>query len=147
MKKTNLSIILLILCILSIFSINEDKNKTDNKVSIVKIIPGVFQLKQNKLLKGGMFLSSFIAGISGIIINNNKGNSYYNQYLLSTETEEIVELRRKTEDKFKSRNLFIIGTSVVFLLHLFDLKFSRGKSGVKSEIKNNSINFGIYYHF
>lgn len=142
MKKL-ISVILL--CSLSyLFS---EENRIENKVSIIKFIPGLFQLKEKKILKGGLLLSSFIAGISGIIINNNNGNKYYNQYILSTDIDEVIDLRKKTEEKFRSRNLFLIGTSVIFLLHLFDLKFSKGRSGVKGEIKNNSINFGLYYHF
>lgn len=126
---------------------NTFKEKKEEKVSIIKYIPGLQQIKTKKYFKGGVFLSSFIAGIAGAVIYNSRGNDSYDNYLQSKDTDEIVELRKTTENFFKKRNLFIIGSGVVFLLHLFDLKFSNKKSGVKGEIKNNSIGVSLYYGF
>jgi len=144
MRRLCLSIILLIYCLNFLFSAG---NNLRYETSIIKYVPGLVQLKEKKVLKGSILLSTFIIGISGTIINNNSGNKYYKMYLLSKNVDEIVDLRRKAENKFKSRNLFIIGTGVSFLLHLIDMKFSKGKGKVKGEIKNNSINLGIYYNF
>jgi hypothetical protein len=144
MRRLCLSIILLIYGLSFLFPTD---NNLRNGVSIIRYMPGLFQLKEKKVLKGSILLSSFIIGISGAIINNNSGNKYYKMYLLSKNVDEIVNLRKKSENKFKSRNLFIIGTGISFLLHLIDMKFSKGKGKVKSEIKNNNINIGIYYNF
>ncbi len=140
MKRLNLFLIFLL------FSFNIMPKKIETEVSIIKIIPGVFQLKEKKIIKGSLLLSSFVFGILGAIVNNNDGNNFHKQYLLSENINEVILLREKTEKKFRTRNLFLIGTGVVFLTHLFDLKFSN-KSGVKGEIENNNINLGIYYKF
>jgi len=125
------------------------ENSFDEKenISIIKYIPGLQQIKTKKYLKGGVLLSSFIICITGAVISDNKGNEIYDKYIISKNIDEIIELREKTEILFKRRNLYIIGSGLVFLFHLFDLKFSKEKSGVKGEIKNNSIGIGFYYKF
>ncbi len=144
MRKLYLSIILFLYCLNFVFP-SDNYLKEEN--SIIKYIPGLFQLKEKKILKGSVLLSSFIIGISGSIINNTRGNKYYEMYLLSKNVDEIINLREKAENKFKSRNLFLIGMGISFLLHLVDVKFSKNRGEIKGEIKHNSIKLCFYYNF
>lgn len=124
---------------------NNDKNKIG--VPLVQFIPGITQLKEGKVIKGGILLGVFLATIAGAIIKNSQGNEYYDQYLESIVVEDIVELRKKAENCYRMRNYFIMGIFTVWVIHLLDLKFFKKKGGVKGEIKNNSIRFGFYFSF
>jgi hypothetical protein len=127
---------------------SEPQEKKAKAVSIAMFIPGIYQLKSGRYLKGTLLLGSFAGCIAGTAINNNKGNDRYEQYLRSTNAEEIVQLREQTEKSFKKRNLFMIGIAAVWLAHIVDLKFFKSKKGgVKGEMGKNSIHLGFYYSF
>lgn len=127
-----------------------DTGKKDPKkaISVSLFIPGVEQIRNRQILKGGLFLGAFTATIVGALVANARGNDYYERYLASDDVDEIIELRRKAEQSYKTRNYLILGIFVVELVHLVDLKFFSGKKGgLKGEIKNNSIRLGFYYSF
>ena len=127
---------------------SEPQEKKAKALSITMFIPGIHQLKSGRYFKGTLLLGSFAGGIAGAVINNNKGNDRYRQYLGSTNVEEIIRLREQTEKSFKKRNLFMIGIAGVWLAHIIDLKFFKSKKGgVKGEVGKNSIHFGFYYSF
>ena len=126
----------------------EGETQLSKGVSVVEFIPGLPQLISGKVLKGSLILGACLTTIAGTIWANQKGNDYYNQYLVSTDVEEVIELRAKAEKSYRSRNYFIIGMVSVWVLHLLDLKFFKNKKGgVKGEVKNNSLYFGFYYSF
>ena len=131
------------------FLFGEKNNKKISKgIPVVKFIPGVYQIKSGKILKGGILLGACLTTIVGAILENNKGYDYYEQYLESVDVEEIIKLRKKSENSFKNRNYYLIGLFSVWAIHLIDLKFSKKKKGgLKGEIKNNSIHIGLYYSF
>jgi hypothetical protein len=123
----------------------KEKPKT---VSITMFIPGIHQLASGKYVKGTILLGSFISCITGAVIHNNKGNNWYEKYINSTNVEEIVLFRQKTEKSLKTRNLFIIGALSVWALHIIDLKFFKSKKGgVKGEVGKNGFIIGCYYTF
>jgi TM2 domain-containing membrane protein YozV len=127
---------------------SQNQEKKTKAVSISLFIPGLHQLQSGQVVKGTLLLGSFAACIAGAVIHNNKGNKWYDQYLGSTNVEEIVMLREKTEKSFKKRNLFMIGIAGIWLAHIIDLKFFKSKkSGVKGEVGKNSILIGFYYSF
>ena len=123
----------------------KEKPKT---VSITMFIPGIHQLASGQYVKGTILLGSFLSCITGAVIHNNKGNDWYEKYSNSTNVEEIILFRQKTEKSLKKRNLFIIGTLSVWALHVIDLKFFKSKKGgVKGEVGKNSFIIGYYYTF
>lgn len=126
----------------------EVETQLSKGLPVVEFIPGLPQLISGKVLKGSLILGACLTTIVGVIWNNQKGNDYYDQYLLSTDVEEVIELRAKAEKSYRNRNYFIIGMVSVWVLHLLDLKFFKNKKGgVKGEVKNNSLYFGFYYSF
>jgi len=150
MKKINIILLLLALLINPLFSENKSKNKKEkdsNLISVSYFIPGIKQIEEKRYIKGILFLSSFIGSVSFAIIENNNGNSYYEQYLKSTNIEEIIELRDNTEKSYKKRNYFLISAFSIWILHLLDLKFFTKKSGVTGEINKDTFSLGIYLCF
>ena len=124
---------------------DKEKPKT---VSITMFIPGIHQLASGKFVKGTILLGSFLGCITGAVINNNKGNDWYDKYINSTNVEEIILFRQNTERSLKKRNLFMVGILSVWALHILDLKFFKSKKGgVKGEVGKNSFNIGFYYIF
>ncbi len=123
----------------------KEKPKT---VSITMFIPGIHQLAAGKYVKGTILLGSFLSCITGAVIHNHKGNDWYEKYLDSTNVEEIIRFRQKTEKSLKKRNLFIVGALSVWALHIIDLKFFKSKKGgVKGEVGKNNFNIDFYYIF
>jgi hypothetical protein len=117
-------------------------------IPVEKFIPGLSQLISGKILRGGLLLGACLATVAGAIWENQRGNDYYEQYLVSTDIEEVVDLRSRAEKSFRSRNYYILGMVSVFVLHFLDLKFLKNKKGkLKGEVKNNALSFGIYYSF
>jgi hypothetical protein len=126
----------------------EEEPQTGGAVSIVKFIPGAYQLKSKKFIKGSILFCTFATAVVGAIIENKRGNDLYVQYLASQDVDEIVKLRKQTEEKFKNRNYYLAGTFGIWLLHLLDLKFfNKKKGGIKGEVTKKSINVGFYYSF
>lgn len=130
---------------------NEEKKEEPQPggaVSIVKFIPGVYQLKSKKFAKGGILFCAFSAAIVGAVIENKRGNDLYEKYLASEDPGEVMALRKQTEKKFKNRNYYIAGTLGIWLLHLLDLKFfNKKKGGIKGEVTKKSMHIGFYYTF
>ena len=126
---------------------NKKKSK-EKKASILMFIPGIQQLKSKKYVKGSLLLGSFIASVAGAVTYNKKGSDWYDKYSNSTDVQEIILFRHKTEKSLKKRNLFIAGIFSVWLVHIIDLKFFKsGKGGVKGEMGKYKINIGFYYSF
>ena len=154
-KKLNLFLILCLAINLNTITAAEEQpessepeKKKPKSVSITMFIPGVHQLKSGKYLKGTILLGSFAGCITGAVINNNKGNNWYDKYINSTNVEEITQFRQKTEKSLKTRNWFIVGILSIWALHIIDLKFFKSKKGgVKGEVGKNSFNIGFYYTF
>lgn len=127
---------------------SKKKETRAKRVPITMFIPGIHQLKTGQYVKGSIFLAAFIGSVTGALIHNKKGNDQYNQYLTSTNVEEIILLREKTEKSFKKRNLYIVGIFSTWVLHIIDVKFFKsGKAGVKGEVGKNNITIGFYYRF
>ena len=111
-------------------------------------IPGVEQIKSKKYVKGSLLLGAFIGSALAAFHYNKKGNDWYDKYQNSTNVDDIILFRQRTEDHLKKRNLFIAGIFSVWLVHIIDLKFFKsGKAGVKGTVSKNEINIGFYYHF
>lgn len=154
-KKLSLFLILCLVVNLNAMTAAEeqpDSSEPDKKkpktVSLTMFIPGIHQLASGKYVKGTILLGSFLSCITGAVIHNNKGNDWYEKYINSTNVEEIIQFRQKTEKSLKKRNLFIIGILSVWALHILDLKFFKSKKGgVKGEVGKNSIYIGFYYTF
>lgn len=128
--------------------VKKEEQKDTQAVSIIKFIPGVYQIKSGKILKGGILFSVFTAAIIGAVIENNRGNKLYERYMASQDVEEIVNLRKQTEKKFKNRNYYIAGVFGVWLVHLLDLKFFKNKKGgIKGDVTKKSIHIGFYFSF
>lgn len=126
----------------------QEEPQPGGAVSIVKFIPGVYQLKSKKFVKGSLLFSVFTAAVVGAVIENKRGNDLYEQYLASQDVEEIVALRKQTEKKFQNRNYYIAGALGIWLLHLLDLKFfNKKKGGIKGEVTKKNIQVGFYYSF
>ncbi len=147
-KKISL-ILIIILCSLNIFS-KENKPlgiSGSHTIGFTYIIPGFEQIKRGYYLKGGILFLSFISIVTGGIIENKRGNDYYNIYMNSIDIDEIVESRLQAENHFKKRNYYIIGGVSIWLINLIDLKFFSKNRGIKGEIKKDYISFGFYYIF
>jgi hypothetical protein len=127
----------------------ESEKGQEKPAAVIKVIPGAFQLKSGKIVKGTLLLGLFAAAAAGAVVENNRGNAAYRQYVDSTDVAEIVRLRQETEDHFKRRNYYIGGLIGVWLVHLLDLKFSRGKKkgGIQSDVSKDSFSVGFYYSF
>lgn len=126
---------------------NSDEKKTKT-ISFSMLIPGVEQIKSKKYVKGSLLLSAFIGSALGAFHYNKKGNDWYDKYQNSTNVDDIILFRQRTEDHLKKKNLFIAGIFSVWLVHIIDLKFFKsGKGGVKGTVSKNEINIGFYYHF
>ena len=122
--------------------------KPKNGISITRFIPGVSQLLSGKTVKGGMLLGAFLVTITGAIIENSQGNGYYEQYLNSTDVDEIVQLREKAERSFQNRNYYLLGICGIWLVHALDMKIFKTRKGViKGEAKDHSVCVGFYYFF
>jgi len=148
MIKKSILIFVLIIFISGLTLAEKDNQKNPQGISLAKFIPGIDQLKKRKILKGCILLGAFLTTISGAIIENNRGNDYYDQYQNSIVVEDIVDLRKKAEHSYRLRNYFMAGIFAVWVIHLLDLKFfNRKKGGLKGEIKNNSIGIGLYFSF
>jgi hypothetical protein len=146
-SKSVIMLMALFFC-LNLTGADKESTEPDRGIPVSKFIPGVYQLLSGKTLKGGVLLAACLGTIAGAIIENNQGNDYYEQYLQSTEINEIVELRGKAEKSFRSRNYYILGICAVWLVHVLDMKIFGTKKGViKGEAKNNSIRLGFYYYF
>jgi len=117
-------------------------------IPVTKFIPGVSQIKSSKIIKGGVLLAAFTATLIGAIVENKKGNDYYDQYLVADDINRVITLRQQTESHFKRRNLFIAGSVGVWLLHLLDLKlFKNKKGGMNGAVEKDSIHLSLYYSF
>lgn len=130
----------------------ENPKAETRPVPVLKVIPGLFQLKSGKIVKGSLLLATFAAAVAGTIIENHRGNDTYRRYLASTDVAEIIQLRRATEDHFQRRNYYIGGLVGIWLVHLLDLKLSaysqgKKKGGIQSEVSKDSITVGLYYSF
>lgn len=126
----------------------KQENEQVRMIPVAKFIPGIDQLFSGKTLKGGVLLSACLATVAGAIIENRCGNRYYEQYLESTDVDEIVELRKKAEGSFHNRNYCILGICTVWLVHVLDMKLFKAKKGViKGEAKDHSVAVGFYYFF
>ena len=124
------------------------KHDPAKAVSILRFIPGIEQIKQKRYLKGGLLAGAFATTIVGAVVANSRGYDYYDRYLASTDVDEIIDLRQRSERCFKTRNALIVGIFAVVVIHLVDIKFfSKKRGGLKGEIKNNSIHLGVYYNF
>jgi len=124
------------------------EKKNSSEISFTYIIPGLGQIKRGYYIKGGLLFTSFVSAITGAIIENRKGNDYYNIYINSTDLNEIINSRINSENHFKKRNYYIIGGFSVWIVNLIDLRFfSKKNKGIKGEIKKNYISFGFYYIF
>ena len=154
-KKLSLFLILCLLVNIGAITVAEEQpdssetgKEKPKRVSIIMFIPGIHQLTSGKYVKGTILLGSFISCITGAVIHNNKGNDWYEKYINSTNVEEIILFRQKTEKSLKKRNLFIVGALSVWALHIIDLKlFKSKKGGVKGEVGKNSFIIGCYYTF
>lgn len=149
-----IALIILIAFIPLLYGQEKEEEKTVEETSepkampIIKFIPGAFQIKSGKIIKGAILLGAFTTAIIGAIIQNKKGNDLYEKYLESKDVEEIVSLRKQTEKAFKYRNYYIAGIFGAWLLHLLDLKFFKNKKGsIKGEITQKNANIGFYYSF
>lgn len=140
--------LVLILMLSSPWLAGEGDNQLAKGVSVVKFIPGLPQLISGKALKGSILLGACLATVAGVVVENQRGNDYYEQYLASIDVDEVIDLRAKAEKSFQSRNYFIIGMVSVWILHFLDLKFLKNKKGeVKGEVKNSRLCIGIYFTF
>ncbi|MCP5102452.1 MAG: hypothetical protein GY950_03685 [bacterium] len=128
--------------------VGAERRKKKNKISFLKLIPGIAKIKSGKYSKGTLLLGSFLGAAAGTFVFNKKGNDWYDQYRESTNPEEVILLRRKSEKNFKKRNLCIVGIFSTWLIHIIDLKFFKSrKGGVKGTVGKNEINIGFYYTF
>ncbi len=125
----------------------EKSSPPSKSISLLRLIPGIPQLKDKKIVKGSLFLASFLYGIYSAVHHHNKGNQLYDKYMASQDVNEIVMFREQTERRFKKRNYFLIGAGALFFLHLIDLKFSKKRGGVRGEIKNSTLRVSLYYSF
>ena len=149
-KQTMVLIVLLLFFIQgNLFSKETKKSRIKNstELDITYIIPGIRQIKTGYYFKGTLLLTSFLASIAGAIIENKKGNDYYNIYINSKNIDEIIDSRLAAENHFKKRNYYIMGGFSVWLINLIDLKFFSKNKGIKGEIKKDYIAFGFYYIF
>jgi hypothetical protein len=137
----------LIFFISGLIPAEQDQKKKNSDIRLVQFIPGISQLKNGKTIKGGFLLGAFLTTIGGAIISNNKGNDYYEQYLDSVIIEDIVDLRKMAENHYRLRNYFMAGIFAVWVIHLLDIKFFKKRGGIKGEIKNHGVHFGLYVSF
>ena len=147
--KRNLAILLTLLTLVfPLMAENKESGGQETKpVPLLKVIPGAYQLKSGKILKGTLLLGAFCAAVAGAVIENGKGDDSYGDYLSSMDVDEVVRLRLETERHYRARNYYIGGMLAVFLLHVLDLKFSDGKKGVQSELSKDRFAVGLYYSF
>ena len=100
-KLSVLSILCLIVIANTVFPAEQSPENSDSQgkktkaISITMFIPGIHQLKSGQYVKGILLLGSFAGCIAGTVIYNNKGNNWYQQYLQSTNVEEIIRLRER----------------------------------------------------
>ncbi|MCK4835665.1 MAG: hypothetical protein KAT17_03475 [Candidatus Aminicenantes bacterium] len=148
MSSKLIYILVFILITNSFLAGEADSDPLKKGLPVIKFIPGLVQMTSGKIIKGGVLLGACLTTIVGAIIENNRGYDYYEQYLESSDVDEVVALREKSEKSFRMRNYFIIGMVSVWVIHALDLKiFKKKKGGLKSEIKNDCIYIGLYYCF
>jgi hypothetical protein len=143
------AIIFLLTCITTAktqnFLLNNKLNK--NLISPIRLIPGIEQIQNKKYLKGTLFITGFIASITGALINNHSGYSFYNRYLESNNIQNITFLRKNSEAAFRRRNIFLAGAFSIWMFHLIDLKIFKKGGRIKSEISLAIDNFGWNIYF
>ena len=145
MLKKIIVIFIFLVAVSTAFS--KEKESFDSKLPITYVVPGIEQIKRGYYLKGIILFSSFSSCIGEAIINNNKGNDYYEKYLNSKIVDEIVLLREKTEQSFRRRNYFLIGAFSIWIFNLIDLQFFSREKGVKGELSKNGFSISFYYTF
>lgn len=147
MYKKTILIFVLVFFISGLTLSEQNGQKKSKGIPVAEFLPGIHQIKNRKLIKGCLLLGTFLTAIAGAVIENNRGNDFYDQYLNSVVVEDIVEFRKKAENSYRLRNYFMAGILAVWVIHLLDMKFFKKKGGIKGEIKNNSIHFGLYFSF
>lgn len=112
-------------------------------ISWMDLLPGLRQISQKRRVFGGLLLGGFAAGLTGTLLCNSRGYNRYHAYQVSTDPLEITRLRQESERAFRGRNLFIIGTLGIGLIHLIDLTLWGKRSRIHSEVTQNSLVFSI----
>jgi hypothetical protein len=111
------------------------------------LLPGLRQIGQKRYLLGGLLLGGFTAGITGALVANHRGYERYRAYLDGEDPLEITRLRTESERAFRSRNLFIIGTVAIGLIHLVDLTLWGKRSRISGEVYQNGLVFSFACSF
>lgn len=125
----------------------EKAETTGTPVSITLLIPGVSQLANKQYLKGSLLSAVFAGCCAGSLISNHRGYQLYDEYLASRNVDAITRLREDSERAFRYRNLFLIGATATWLLHLVDRKVFTQRSSIKSEIYQDGMAVGISFYF
>lgn len=121
----------------------EESAAGEPPVPLEKVIPGWIQLRSGKPLKGVLLLSGFVGTVAAAAIFNYRGNRAYDEYLASVEIPRIVELRRETESRFRTRNWLLIGAAGILVIHFLDLKWTK-KNHAKISCDVSAAGFGLH---
>lgn len=118
------------------------------KKSFTLIIPGIEQIKSGRYVKGILLAGGFVSFTAGALIKNKDGYRYYDKYRAATTPDSAVFYRKKTEENFKERNFFILGAVGVWVIHMFDLKFSgKKKAAIGGGIEKGNFYLGFRFSF
>ena len=133
MGKHRMAILLLVVLLCPTLIANGEK-KSSPIIPASRVIPGWTQIRSGKPVKGILLLGGFLGAVTGAVIRNRQGNRAYDRYLEWRDASQVSELRREAERRFRSRNLFLIGSVGVLATHFLDLTLSK-KPNAKIQAK------------
>ncbi len=116
--------------------------------SVIILVPGFYQLKQGKVLKGTVLAGAFFALGAAALVENQRGYEYYALYEKATNKDDAVFYRERTVKSFRRRNLYILGAALIWTVHILDIRISSGKRAkIRGKIEKNSASLGFSYSF
>jgi len=103
------------------------------------LVPGWGQLAEKHYLEGLGFLAAEIFCLTGVLVNNTKGNDAYRLYQEADGIDSAAQHRKLTEKYDIRRNQFILAAAAVWAVNLIDIYvIVRGKV---RKARNFDLNF------
>jgi len=106
------------------------------------LVPGWGQLSSEEYIKGGIFLGTALSSLGLTIYYNERGNSWYSRYEEATDSADIREYRKRTEDYDIRRNQMLFVFALNYLINMVDIYW---ESGVDEHGLSRRITWGCMF--
>jgi len=120
------------------------------------LFPGLGQLGEKQYAKAALFGGAEIFCLVEVLIYMSKGNAAYRDYRDATDTADVIEFRRQTEEYDNNRNIAILAAAGVWVLNMVEIfVFAKKKYGKKAAVgfqpfynhENKAIGAGLRFGF